>query len=87
MEAMQLGVPVIASDLGGHLETIDAGETGLLFKAGDSDDIARILKKLYDNPDLRIEMAEKAMNKAETWKSEKYCPVLNDLVKMVREQI
>lgn len=87
MEAMHLGIPVVASDSGGHLETITSGETGFLFKTADGEDLARILKKLYDDPELRITVAEKAMHKAEAWTSEKYCLVLNNFIQTVREEI
>jgi glycosyltransferase involved in cell wall biosynthesis len=33
LEAMAMGVPVLASDVGGHAELIRHGETGLLFPA------------------------------------------------------
>ncbi|MBN9132062.1 MAG: glycosyltransferase, exosortase A system-associated [Nitrosospira multiformis] len=44
LEAMAQGRLVAASDVGGHLELIQDGKTGVLFKAGDSDALAvRIL--------------------------------------------
>jgi PEP-CTERM/exosortase A-associated glycosyltransferase len=44
LEAMAQGRLVAASDVGGHLELIEDGKNGVLFKAGDSDALAiRIL--------------------------------------------
>ena len=40
LEAMALGRPVVASDVGGLRELVTDGETGLLFKAGDPQDLA-----------------------------------------------
>ena len=40
LEAMAHGVPVLASDVGGHRELIENGKTGVLYKAGDNDALA-----------------------------------------------
>jgi PEP-CTERM/exosortase A-associated glycosyltransferase len=40
LEAMAQGRLVVASDVGGHRELIQDGETGVLFKAGDPDALA-----------------------------------------------
>lgn len=41
LEAMAQGKLVLASDVGGHKELIQAGRTGALFRAGDPADLAR----------------------------------------------
>jgi len=41
LEAMAQGRLLVASDVGGHHELIRDGETGVLFRAGDADDLAR----------------------------------------------
>lgn len=41
LEAMAQGRLLAASDVGGHKELIRDGETGVLFKAGDAEDLAR----------------------------------------------
>lgn len=43
LEAMAQGRLLVASDVGGHRELIRDGETGLLFRAGDSDSLARAI--------------------------------------------
>ncbi|MBL8025731.1 MAG: glycosyltransferase family 4 protein [Fibrobacteres bacterium] len=49
LEAMFLHVPVIASDLGSFKEIIDNDINGLLFKAGDSEQLAKLLERcLYE---------------------------------------
>jgi PEP-CTERM/exosortase A-associated glycosyltransferase len=40
LEAMAQGRLMVASDVGGHKELIDDGKTGVLFRAGDVDDLA-----------------------------------------------
>ena len=51
LEAMAQGRLVVASDVGGHLELIRDGETGILFKAGDADALALKVLDLLSRPD------------------------------------
>jgi PEP-CTERM/exosortase A-associated glycosyltransferase len=57
LEAMAMGKPVLASDIGGHRELIEAGSTGLLFKPGDSSALAAALALLLDGAELRERIA------------------------------
>lgn len=50
LEAMAQGRLVAASDVGGHRELIQPDVTGVLFKAGDAADLARVVLALADNP-------------------------------------
>ena len=50
-EAYGVGIPVVASRLGALAEKVRDGETGRLFAAGDSMDLARILRELMDQPE------------------------------------
>ena len=52
-EAFLAGVPVVASRIGGIPEAVDEGRNGLLFRAGDSQDLARTLTRLLREPGLR----------------------------------
>ena len=49
LEAMAQGKPVLASDVGGHKELISDNETGFLFKAGDSVELAERMADLLAN--------------------------------------
>ena len=51
LEAMAQGRLVVASDVGGHLELIRDGETGILFKAGDPNALALKVLDLLSTPD------------------------------------
>jgi PEP-CTERM/exosortase A-associated glycosyltransferase len=51
LEAMAQGRLVVASDVGGHLELIEDGRTGVLFKADDGDALACAVLKLLSTPD------------------------------------
>ncbi len=48
MEAMALGVPVLASDIAGTRELVTHGETGLLFPAGDASALTTLLDPALD---------------------------------------
>ncbi|WP_137938948.1 TIGR04063 family PEP-CTERM/XrtA system glycosyltransferase [Chitinivorax sp. B] len=50
LEAMAQGRLVAASDVGGHRELITPDVTGVLFRANDAVDLARVVLALADNP-------------------------------------
>src|SRR5579871_4979913 len=52
LEAMALGKPLVASDVGGHRELIQDGTTGLLFRAGDADALSAAVLRLIETPAL-----------------------------------
>lgn len=52
LEAMAQGRLLLASDVGGHLELIEDGRTGILFKAGDPDALAAQALTLLASPSL-----------------------------------
>ncbi len=60
MEAMALGVPVVAPAVAGIPELVEPGETGLLFPTGDFDALARCLVKLWRDPALGDRFAKAA---------------------------
>jgi glycogen(starch) synthase len=51
LEAMAQGHLLIASDVGGHKELIEDGKTGVLFRAGDVDDLVAKAVAALDLPD------------------------------------
>ena len=60
VEAMSAGATVVASDLGAFRRVLDGGEAGLLFRNGDSADLAATLVRALGDPDLRRRTAERA---------------------------
>jgi glycosyltransferase involved in cell wall biosynthesis len=57
-EAFVAGLPVVTSDLGGMAELVQDGRGGLLFRAGDSRDLARVLQRLLAEPLLLPRLRE-----------------------------
>ena len=53
IEAMHLGVPVVATDHGGNPEAISDGATGFLVDPGDPAAFVLPVRRLLDSPDLR----------------------------------
>lgn len=66
MEAMASGLPVVASNKGGIPELIEHGRNGLLFNAGDANDLARQLDRLIDMPALRRAMGLEGRRRVES---------------------
>ncbi len=51
LEAQYMGVPVIASNIGGMAELVDDGKNGLLFQVGDAEDLAAKIRQLIADPE------------------------------------
>ncbi|MEO8754669.1 MAG: TIGR04063 family PEP-CTERM/XrtA system glycosyltransferase [Casimicrobiaceae bacterium] len=70
LEAMAQGRMFVASDVGGHRELIQDGETGFLFEAGDADALARTLERVLapggDWPRIRAQ-ARRFVETERTW--------------------
>jgi PEP-CTERM/exosortase A-associated glycosyltransferase len=60
LEIMAMGKPLIASDVGGHLEMVEDGRNGLLFKSEDVSDLASKCANLAGNRDLRMDLGTRA---------------------------
>jgi glycosyltransferase involved in cell wall biosynthesis len=58
IEAMACGTPVVGSAVGGIVEALDEGRTGLLFPPGDAPEIARLVRRLSERPDEAANYAE-----------------------------
>jgi glycosyltransferase involved in cell wall biosynthesis len=58
LEAMALGVPVIASRVGGLAEVVQDGATGLLVRRDDTGELAAAISRLHRDPALAARLAE-----------------------------
>lgn len=58
IEAMAVGVPVIASKIGGLPYLVDEGVTGALFEPGNPEDLMRQIRRLWEDPQLCNQMGK-----------------------------
>jgi glycosyltransferase involved in cell wall biosynthesis len=70
LEAFALGCPVIASDVPGASEQL--GEAALLVKPNDINHIALAMKRVYEDADLRHELAQKGLARGKAWTTDDY---------------
>jgi glycosyltransferase involved in cell wall biosynthesis len=77
-EAQLLGVPVVATRVGGVPEVVKDGKTGILVPSGDSDSLAQAIIKFLENEEMRKEFGHKGTK----WIREKF-----DLKKKTEELI
>jgi glycosyltransferase involved in cell wall biosynthesis len=66
LEAMASGCCPVGSNVGGVPELIEHGKSGLLFRSGDSGELAECFRALLTNDELRARFASAAVNRAHT---------------------
>ena len=78
MEAMYLGLPVVASRVKGHEDLIIHGETGFLFPYDDAACCASLVLELYRSASLRQELADNAQESVLPYSLERVLPQVMD---------
>jgi glycosyltransferase involved in cell wall biosynthesis len=58
LEAMALGIPVVATNVGGIPEVVDDHKTGILVKPGDPESLANVILTLIEDRALREELGK-----------------------------
>jgi len=66
VEAIAHGCPLVAARVGGIPEIVANEKNGLLFEAGDADDLARSMTIMLDNPDRAAEWARQGVRDAQS---------------------
>ncbi|HUP23851.1 MAG TPA: glycosyltransferase [Thermoanaerobaculia bacterium] len=64
LEAMATGLPVVATDVGGHSEVIVDGRSGLLVPPRDVDRLAQALEQVVREPEISRRLGEQARSRA-----------------------
>jgi glycosyltransferase involved in cell wall biosynthesis len=62
LEALQVGTPVVAADVGGLPEVV--GDAGVLVEQGDPEALAAAIEGLLGSPDRRVDLAERGRVRA-----------------------
>ncbi len=65
LEAMAAGRPVVASNIEGFAAVVTHGVEGLLVRPKDEDALAEALLELVEDPDMRLDMGQKAAERAQ----------------------
>jgi len=89
LEAMAQGRLVVGSDVGGHREMMKDGETAVIFKAGDIQDLTTKVLGLLSRPETWPKLRESARGYVETQRSwsacvSHYAPVYERLTGLAR---
>lgn len=85
LEAMASGKPLIVSDVAALTEVVRHGETGLVFKADDVDDLTRMCARLLNSTEFRTSLGEAGRRWVRTERNwldlvERYVPIYEELV-------
>lgn len=64
LQAASAGIPSIASDVYGVVDTIEPEKTGLLHPVADVDAIRHVMQRMIDNPEWRAELGSNARERA-----------------------
>ena len=86
IEAMELGLPIVASNVGGIPDVVIDGETGILVPEKDPEALANAYKRLASNPELISQLlagSQKRINECFTWDGiiERQIAVYNKVLK------
>ena len=63
MEAMAMGLPCVATDVGGVRQLIDSADKGIVVRSESSDEIANAIEKVLANKELSMRMSQNAYQK------------------------
>jgi glycosyltransferase involved in cell wall biosynthesis len=66
LEAMQCGVPVVATNVGALGEVIESGKSSLLVDGRSADDLARAVKQLTESSALRERIIKNGRDRVRT---------------------
>jgi len=88
IEASAMAKPSVASELGGVVELIDHGRTGVLVRGGDRKALGEAVRWLLDRPGKCREMGENAYYKAiSLFDDEKNCKMIMDVYRRILDDV
>jgi glycosyltransferase involved in cell wall biosynthesis len=83
MEAMSTGRPVIASRIGGLVDLVADGESGLLVEPDDPSVLRQAIEQLLADPDLRRRMGQAALSKIVEFQASTVVPCIEQVYEQV----
>jgi glycosyltransferase involved in cell wall biosynthesis len=86
VEGMAAGLPVVAAVPGGPAEIVDDGVNGLLYPAGDTVALARALRTLADDRDLRGRLGRAARRRAQDFSAARIGAAVQDIYATVLDR-
>lgn len=72
-EAMQVGLPIIATDNGGQVDFVKEGDNGFLVKFGDENALVEKIEKIYSDNELKNKFSDYNKKAVEKFKTEIIC--------------
>jgi glycosyltransferase involved in cell wall biosynthesis len=85
-EAMSVGRAVVASRLGGIVDIIEDGVSGLLVPAGDEDALAAAMQRLVDDVEVRSELGDAARERVRRFAAPVVLPQFEGLYRELLSQ-
>ncbi|MDI3542907.1 MAG: hypothetical protein PWP57_510 [Candidatus Atribacteria bacterium] len=79
MEAMAMGLPVVASDVRGNRDLVEDGRTGFLVELGDIPGLTKALERLILDRELRKAMGAAGQEKIQDYSLEKVLAEMNSI--------
>jgi glycosyltransferase involved in cell wall biosynthesis len=73
LEAMERARPVVATGVGGLLDIVRHGETGILVPPGEAEPLARAIVELATDPARAARLGEAGRRRALEWFGEERC--------------
>jgi len=83
MEAMAVGLPIIATDVRGNRDLVKSGENGYLVPLDDVETTSQVIKKLISSPELRNSMQEKNKEKARAYALDRILPQMEKIYEYI----
>ena len=81
LEAMALGIPVIATDSGGVTEILDGGKFGCLIPTEDPDKMAECMIRFYEDDAQLEELREKGLDRVKQFSMERVVSQYDQIIK------
>lgn len=82
-ESFLVGVPVIASNIGGIPELIEEGKNGLLVAPGNAIELAQAMQRIHDERDLWWSKAEEIQEQSHVFSMRRYVDKLEQIIKEI----